>query len=259
MDKLHESAVLSYSTESAIDARKKIFAKMNSYDASEEEKERSLGLFLKSSLLARILAITDIYKQILNIPGAILDIGTWRGQTAVICENLRAIFEPLHFNRKIICFDTFEGYCGFSEKDKPTFTHKNFTYTLGGVNYADFLNELLILHEKSNAMGEKNHGKHKVISGDCVKTIPEFFKDYGNLCIALAFFDLNSYEPTRLTIKQVWQRLVPNGIIAFWQLSRDVVPAEGMVYVNEILSQYPHTVHYCSTYPGLCFLIKQPS
>lgn len=106
MTEKHESSVLTYSPQDAIDARKEIFELMNTYQSTDEEKERSLGLFLRGSLLARFLAISDIYQLIVDIPGVILDIGTWRGQTAVICENLRAIFEPLHFNRRIICFDT---------------------------------------------------------------------------------------------------------------------------------------------------------
>ena len=144
MSKTHESAVVSYSSEESIDARMQIFGLMNAYQASDEEKERSLGLFLRGSLLARILAIADIYKLIVDIPGAIFDVGTWRGQTAVVCENLRAIFEPLHFSRRIVCFDTFEGYKGFSDKDKATALHRDGTYALSGTDYAEFLRRLLV-------------------------------------------------------------------------------------------------------------------
>src|SRR5439155_1125014 len=162
MSKTHESAVVTYSSDESVDARMQIFGLLNSYPASDAEKERSLGLFLRGSLLARILAIADIYKLIVDVPGTVFDVGTWRGQTAVLCENLRAIFEPLHFNRRIVCFDTFEGYKGFSGKDKATKLHRDGTYALSGNDYAEFLRQLLVLHEKSNAMGH-NHGKHTVI------------------------------------------------------------------------------------------------
>jgi len=187
--KKHESSVLTFSTGHSLEARKEIFEMMVSYEGTEEEKERSLGLFLRGSLLARILGIVDIYKQIIDIPGVIFDIGTWRGQTAVICENLRAIYEPLHFNRRIICFDTFEGYKGFSEKDRASSLHNEGTYSLTGNDYAMWLRNILALHEKSNAMGHFN-GKHKVIEGDCRKTIPQFFVDHPGEFIALAFLTL---------------------------------------------------------------------
>ncbi len=256
MSKTHESAVVSYSPADSVSARMEIFGLMNAYQASDDEKERSLGLFLRGSLLARIFAIADIYKRIVDIPGVIFDVGTWRGQTAVVCENLRAIFEPLHFNRRIVCFDTFEGYMGFSDKDKPTDLHRDGTYALSGSDYAEFLRRLLVLHEKSNAMGH-NHGKHKVIKGDCRETIPQFFEQSPHEYVALAFFDVNSYEPTLQAFEQIWARLVPGGIVAFWQLTRNTIPAESRVYAERILSAYPHTLHRSATYPGLCYLVKQ--
>lgn len=256
MSQIHESAVVSYSPAESIEARREIFRLMNAYQATDDERERSLGLFLRGSLLARILAITDIYKQIVNIPGAIFDVGTWRGQTAVICENLRAIYEPLHFNRRIVCFDTFEGYQGFSEKDKATSLHRDGTYGVGGDDYAAFLHHLLIQHEKSNAMGH-NNGKHRVVKGDCRITIPQFFTDHPNEYLALAFFDVNSYDPTLKAFDQVWAKLVPGGIVAFWQLTRDTIPAEARVYAEHILPGFKHTLHRSPTYPGLCYLIKE--
>ena len=88
----HESSVVTYSNQDSLDARRELFELMQSYPGTPEEKERSLGLFLRGSLLARIFAIAEIYQRIVPLPGAVLDIGTWRGQTAVVCENLRAIF-----------------------------------------------------------------------------------------------------------------------------------------------------------------------
>lgn len=256
MTEKHESSVLTYSPQDAIDARKEIFELMNTYQSTDEEKERSLGLFLRGSLLARFLAISDIYQLIVDIPGVILDIGTWRGQTAVICENLRAIFEPLHFNRRIICFDTFEGYKGFGDKDRATTLHGEGTYHVGGTSYGEYLAHLLTLHERSNAMGNYN-GKHSVIAGDCLETIPGFFRDNPNEFVSLAFFDVNAYEPTKQGFEEVWKRLVPGGVVAFWQLTRNSVPAEGRVFLESIMPLGDFELKRTRTYPGLCYVIKR--
>ena len=65
----HESAGLTYSPPDSVEARKQIFDLMNHYQATEEEKERSLGLFLRGSLLARIMATADIYQCSVKICG----------------------------------------------------------------------------------------------------------------------------------------------------------------------------------------------
>jgi len=255
--KKHESSVISLSDKQALSARERIYEIMNTYPSTHEEKERSLGLFLRGSLLARIFGIREIYEQIVDIPGSIFDLGTWRGQTAVICENLRAIFEPLHMNRRIIALDTFEGYVGFSDKDNATNLHKDGTYSTEE-NYENLLSELLELHEQSNVLGH-NYGKHKVIKGDCLKTLPAFFKEYPNEFVALSFFDMNSYKPTHEAFDLIYRKTVPGGIIAFWQLSREgeVIQAEGQVYVEQILNKYNHTLRRCQFYPGLCYITKK--
>lgn len=250
----HESSALSYSDGDSLAAREQLFGMLQDYRATPEEKERSLGLFLRGSLLARILAIADLYRQIVDIPGSILDIGTWRGQTAVVCENLRAIHEPLHFTRRIVCFDTFEGYTGFSQSDRASPTHTDGTYAVGE-DYAQYLAELLVVHERCNAMGQ-NHGKHRVLRGDCRETLPAFFDQHPNELVALAFFDVNAYDPTQQALSQVWERLVPGGIVAFWQLTRAEILAEGRAYAEQLLRGRPHTLNRCPTYPGLCYARK---
>lgn len=250
----HESTAITYSSDDSMDARSELFAIMKSYPATPEETERSLGLFMRGSLLARLFAIRELYEKVVPLPGIILDVGTWRGQTAVVCENLRAIFEPLHFNRRIVAFDTFEGYCGFSAQDKATALHREGTYRVE-TDYAELLKQILVVHERNNAMGH-NHGKHRVIKGDCRKTLPDFFREFPHEIVSLAFFDVNSVEPTQESFKAVYQRLVPGGIVGFWQLTRDAIPAEGTVYASQILNHYQHVIQRSRFYPGLCYLVK---
>lgn len=251
----HESVTISYSDKNSIEARNQLFDLFNNYPGTDAEKERSLGLFIRGSLLARIFAIRELYEKIVMSPGVIIDLGTWRGQTAVICENLRAIFEPMHINRRIVCFDTFEGYVGFSEKDKATDIHSEGTYHVGE-DYSELLTQILQLHEKNNVMGN-NFGKHKVIKGDCRIKLPEYFVNNSHEVVSLAFFDVNSVDPTWESFKIIYDRLIPGGIIAFWQLTRDIIPAEGMVYANSILNNYNHTIHRSQFYPGLCYICKK--
>ena len=47
--KQHESSLLSFSDKKSLNSRKKIFQMMKEFDGTEEEKERSLPLFLRGS------------------------------------------------------------------------------------------------------------------------------------------------------------------------------------------------------------------
>ncbi len=250
----HESSRLTHSSSDALDARRELFEILKGYPATDEELERSLGLFIRGSLLARIVAIQEIYAHILTLPGSIADLGTWRGQTAVLCENLRAINEPLNFYRRIFCFDTFDGYRGFSEGESKSGLQIDGSYDTGGASYALLLARLLGLHERSNAMGHINN-KHSVIQGDVRETLPAFLKQNPSILFSLVFFDLNAYVPTKDSLEALWDRIPPGGVAAFWQLQRQSLPGEGMVYLESIIKK-PHVLNKCRSYPSLCYLIK---
>ena len=252
----NESTAQSFSNKESLEARKEIFKLMNDFSWDDSEKERSLGLFLRGSLLARIIATQELYLKIVDLPGTIFDVGTWRGQTAVLCENFRAIYEPLNFRRKIVGFDTFDGYPDFSKKDKPLRFQKKGTYQAGGIDYVEYLKKLICLHEKSNAMGH-NHNKHEIIVGNTKETIPLYFKDNPHSLISLAFLDLNSYESTYDALTHIYPKIVPSGIIAFWQLQNHEVHGEGGVYNDLINSKYSHECLKSRVYPGLCYIIKK--
>ena len=252
---MHESAKITQSDNEMISNRNKIFEMLQTINFSNEEKERLLTMFIRSSKLARIFGIFEIYNKISNVPGSILDIGTWRGETMVICENLRAILEPFNKQRRIFGFDTFEGYKGFKENETKSDLHNEGTYNVEK-GYEKLLQELIGYHEGNNVMG---HLKiHKVIKGDIRKTLPDFMLKNDNEIIALAFFDLNNYEPTSSSFKEVYKRLVKGGIVGFWQLTRDpeIVSAEGKFY-NDYISKLPFTIRKSNYYPSLSYIIKE--
>jgi hypothetical protein len=251
---MHESSIITNADTDQLTARRELFDLMDDYPASKEEMERSLGLFVRGSLLARILASFEVYQKIVHLPGAILDMGTWRGQTAVLCENFRAILEPLNFQRRIHAFDTFTGYAGFNEHDpRDSKLYSDGTYSLS-TEYADLLRRLLNLHERNNAMGHI-HDKHRVWEGDCRQTLAAFQKECPGEMVSLAWFDLNVMEPTRGAFDVIFERLVPGGVIAFWQLTRGgQVPTEGMHYLQSILGKRKHVLHKTQAYPSLCYL-----
>lgn len=102
---------------------------VNTFNASEEETQayknlvnllrqcpiaddeilKDLPLFLTLSSLGHILFIDSLYRQILNIPGYIMEFGVRWGRNLSLFTSLRNLYEPYNVRRKIIGFDTFAG------------------------------------------------------------------------------------------------------------------------------------------------------
>ncbi|MBV4533610.1 hypothetical protein HU719_019670 [Pseudomonas sp. SWRI107] len=247
------STSVTQSNNGQLEAREQLWQAFANAPLDDAEKERNLGLFIRSASLARMLAISDLYRQIARLPGSVLDFGTWRGQNAVLCENLRAIFEPFNKQRRIAAFDTFAGYK--SHVGDGQVANANFQdgcYDTGN-GYADYLRHLLSLHESINALPEVASG-HQVVEGDIKDTLPRFIEQQRNLLVALAFFDMNLEGPTRFALEQIMPRCVPGSLLVFFQLQRDFLPGEGYAYVAQVLGKVRHQIKRSDTYPSLCIV-----
>ncbi len=187
----------------------------------------SLGLYMRSSALAKILFVNELYEHIVNIPGVIMEFGTWWGQNLVLFENLRAIYEPFNQNRRIIGFDTFKGYLQVSDKDVKGETIKEGGYTVSK-GYQDYLNQVLSYHEKNNVLS--NIKKHTLIAGDAGVTLPKFFKDNPETIVALAYFDLALYEPTKKCLEALNPHLIRGSVIMFDELNSREYPGETVAF-----------------------------
>lgn len=84
----------------------------------ENELLSNLGLYTSRQTLSRILFMHEIYKKIINTHGVIMEFGVRWGQNLALFENFRGMYEPFNYNRKIIGFDTFNGFPSVSCVDK---------------------------------------------------------------------------------------------------------------------------------------------
>ncbi len=81
------------------------------------EKVAQVGLFQRRQELSKMLFLNDLYQKFVGVHGVIMEFGTRWGQNLATLSNLRGIYEPYNYNRKIVGFDTFEGFTSLNEKD----------------------------------------------------------------------------------------------------------------------------------------------
>ena len=76
----------------------------------------NLGLYLLPRELKRLLFFDSLYRQFITVPGVIIEFGCRWGQTLAILQSLRGIYEPYNYHRRIIGFDTFNGFHGVTRE-----------------------------------------------------------------------------------------------------------------------------------------------
>jgi hypothetical protein len=206
----------------------------------------NLGLYTRSSLLVKFLVLHEIYKRVKDIPGAILEFGVWWGQNLVLLENLRAIHEPFNKQRRIVGFDTFEGYLGNQQGEQSDCDDKGFYKTSS--LYPQYLEELLRVHEGNNAFGHLN-GIHELVAGDVTETAPAYFRDHPETIVALAYFDIGLYEPTIAALRAIKPHLIPGSMILFDELTWSGAPGEAIAF-KEIFAGIPYAIEKVAMYPS---------
>jgi hypothetical protein len=205
----------------------------------DEELMVNLPLFMRSGSLAKLLFINEIYQRIVDIPGGIFEFGVWMGQTTVLFENLRAVYEPYNSQRRICAFDTFTGYTGIGDNDKPSEIISEGVYTVSQ-GYETYLRELIDYHEHENVNAPRS-SRHLLIKGDASVTCKAHIEANPHLIVALAYFDMALYEPTVECLKAILPRLVPGSVIAFDELGHPDYPGETQAFF-EVFSGRDYTI-----------------
>jgi len=164
--------------------------------------------------------------------------------------NLRAVYEP-YSARRVIGFDTFRGYPEPSDRDRPSDTIKTGGYTVSA-NYEDYLAQLLQYHENENVLSHIK--KFELVSGDVAETAPAYFQMRPEAIVALAFFDLALYRPTKLALNSIKDRLVKGSILAFDELNDPDYPGETEA-LREVLGLRSHPLRRSRYLPARTYIV----
>jgi len=183
----------------------------------------NLGLFLTSKNLSRLLFFYEIYKKVSVLHGIIAEFGVRWGQTLSLMSALRGIVEPFNRHRKIVGFDTFEGFKGTAQKDGMRHKCRDGDFCVPA-GYEEYLSRILLLQEELNPMAHIK--RFEVVKGDAVKTVPLYFKRHPETMISLAIFDFDIYKPTKAALKAIRPRLMKGSILVFDELCDDIFPGE---------------------------------
>jgi hypothetical protein len=190
-----------------------------------------LGLYLRRKSLSRILFMNDLYKKILDLQGIITEFGVFWGQNLALFESFRSIYEPYNYTRKVVGFDTFEGYASVDKKDGNAEIIQKGSYSTGK-GYDEYLSKILQYHEALQPISHIK--KYELVKGDATKTVKKYLEDNPETIIAFAYFDFNLYEPTKVCLEAILPHLTKGAIIGFDEINFHTYPGETIAF-NEVL------------------------
>ncbi|MDR2396785.1 MAG: hypothetical protein LBD69_02960 [Puniceicoccales bacterium] len=215
------------SNEQQQEARKKLIELYKNTPLPVEQLMVNLPLYIRSSALAKLLYINELYELIIKTPGVIMEFGVWWGCNMVLFENLRNVYEPHNWTRKVVGFDTFEGYSCPAEQDGGgELAFKN-NYSVSK-HYAKHLSALLDYMQEENVLSHIK--KYELVKGDATKTIHTYLDNNPQTIIALAYFDMQLYTPTKACLKAIQPYLTKGSVIAMDELNHFEFPGETIAY-----------------------------
>jgi hypothetical protein len=196
-----------------------------------DELPLNLGLFLVPQTLSRILFLDFLYRQILEVQGVVLDLGTRWGQNAALFAGFRGIYEPFNRLRKVVAFDTFAGFPAVDQQDGTGRMMAEGAYRVTE-GYENYLAELLALQEQESPLPHIQ--KHCLIKGDASVEIEKYLRDNPETIVALAYFDFDLYQPTERGLRAIRDRLTRGSVLGFDELNDPECPGETLA-VKEVL------------------------
>jgi hypothetical protein len=243
MTKSDPSVIKTYNSAEEKAVRDESFRHFQRCPIPENQLLSNLGLFLNSKTLSRILFMDHIYRQIVDVQGCVVEFGTRWGQNLALFAALRGIYEPFNRHRKIIGFDTFEGFPNISAKDGSSEMMRQGELAVTE-NYVDYLDKILELQERDNPLGHIK--KYSLRKGDATIEIDKFLKESPETIIALAYFDFDIYEPTKKCLEMLRPRLTKGSVVGFDELNDPDSPGETLALMetfglnNVRLKRFPH-------------------
>ena len=169
------------------------------------------------------MAISDLLRETLDIPGHIAEFGSWRGANLMFLTKLLRIYDPL--GSKIVhCFDSFEGLTTFVAKDGKA---KKQEHDYAG-SYQELMDMILLYGLQDDV---------EIHKGLIQDTLPAYLKTSEGVHFAFIYCDTDLYEPSKLVLEEMDERLVQGGLFVFDQWSDPRWPGESQA-VKEFMETH---------------------
>lgn len=195
------------------------------------DKLRNFPKYVRRQDIARFLCRYEIFRRQINIKGSVVECGVHHGGGLMSWAQFSVTLEPYNYHRKIIGFDTFEGFPSVATEDGRG---ENARVGAFGEAY-DIHAELSRSITEFDSNRFINHKqKVELIRGDANHTIPRYLIDNPHVLISLLYLDFDIYEPTLTALTQLLPRIPKGGIVAFDEVNNPDWPGETLALLKAL-------------------------
>jgi hypothetical protein len=149
----------------------------------------------------------ELYLKVKDLTGDILEFGVFKGSGMALFLNLKNMYEPNSL-MKVIGFDFFNGTDTINILDG--LNKSMMTAVLNRVDSNELLHNTV-----NNRLSKFKSYNYKLIKGEAVSESNKFNLENPGARIKLLYMDLDLGEPTYNILKNLWSKVVKNGIIVF--------------------------------------------
>ena len=168
--------------------------------------ENGFYLFSSVSRINKLLSHYELYKMILGLPGHIFELGVYKGASLIRFATFRNLVEN-DLSRKILGFDAYGEFPKKKLKIKKDLKFIKEFQGAGGFGFSE--------KEIRDVMDLKKFQNVELIKGNIFTTIPKYLKDNPEVRISFLHLDLDVKEPTEFALEQLYNKIVPGGLIVF--------------------------------------------
>lgn len=163
-------------------------------------------------IMGKLLHRFQHFLNVKELPGDIVEVGVFKGSGISSFMKFIEIFCP-NSNKKVIGFDIFDVVESENVlKSDKDIDRESMNIIYDRVNH----NDLTLESVTNNLTNTKiSNDRFILVKGDVEKSIPTFLDENPGFRISYLYIDVDIDRPTYFTLKYLWDRILPGGVIIF--------------------------------------------
>ena len=154
----------------------------------------------------KLLARADLVRQAAELPGDIVDAGTFKGVSTIQFAHFLKIYQP-NGTARVVSFDTFDALFPRVREDERKSADDH------GSLFEETAHQQI--GEAVERLGLAS--RVEIVKGDITDTFPAYLAAHPGFRINLLHCDLDVYPATKALLEAAWPRVVTNGVVVFDQ------------------------------------------